>query len=317
MARPARRLSFARAAPELARAAEAWLAHLAAERRAARHTLAAYRRDLDGFFEFLAEHLGGAPDMAALAGLATADFRAWLAERQRRGLAHASSARALSAVRAFFRRQARLGAFHNPALAALRTPKRPHGLPKPLAEDQALDLIDAAEAAAAAPWLAKRDAAVLTLLYGAGLRIAEALALDRRAAPFGEALTISGKGGKQRRVPILPAIRQAVDEYLAGCPFALAPDGPLFVGARGRRLGPRTVQALIQRLRPLLGLPETATPHALRHSFATHLLAAGGDLRAIQELLGHASLSTTQRYTAVEPGRLLAIYDKAHPRAKG
>jgi integrase/recombinase XerC len=310
-------LSLARAAPDLAAAAEAWLAYLAAERRAARHTLAAYRRDFADFVAFLAGHLGGAPGLAALAGLATADFRAWLAARQRRGLAHASSARALSAVRAFFRRQARLGAVHNAGLAALRTPKRPQGLPKPLAEDAALDLIDAAAGAATAPWMAARDAAVLTLLYGAGLRIAEALSLARGDAPFGDALTISGKGGKQRRVPILPAINAAVAAYLALCPFALAPTGPLFVGARGRRLGPRAVQARIERLRPLLGLPETATPHALRHSFATHLLAAGGDLRAIQELLGHASLSTTQRYTAVEPGRLLAIYDKAHPRAKG
>lgn len=321
MARPAARLSLPRAAPDLARAAADWLAALESERRASRHTLAAYARDLAGFVDFLAGHLGRAPDLAELDALAAADFRAWLADRARRGLAPASSARALAAVRAFFRRQARLGALDNAALATLRTPKRPAALPKPLAETAALDLIDAAADAAgpraAAPWIAKRDAAVLTLLYGAGLRISEALGLPRRAAPFAAALTLTGKGGKQRRVPILPAIAAATADYLAACPFALPADGPLFVGAKGGRLAAREVQRRVQRLRPLLGLPDTATPHALRHSFATHLLGAGGDLRAIQELLGHASLSTTQRYTAVEAGRLLAVYDKAHPRAKG
>ena len=228
-----------------------------------------------------------------------------------------SNARALSTLRGFFRFLDRRGLASNAALAAVRTPKLPHSVPKPLsAEDAALALQRIGDLAEE-PWLGKRDIAILTLFYGCGLRLSEALGLTRAEAPLEPGmLTITGKGRKTRLVPVLPAVASAIADYVATCPHRLASKGPLFVGARGGPLNPRLVQRQMQRLRALLGLPETATPHALRHSFATHLLAGGGDLRAIQELLGHASLSTTQRYTAVDSARLLGVYDQAHPRAK-
>jgi integrase/recombinase XerC len=221
----------------------------------------------------------------------------------------------MSVLRGFFRFLDRRGLAHNPDLATVRSPKLPASVPKPLTE------IDAASTLAsvddAQPWIAKRDVAVLTLLYGGGLRLAEALSLRRREAPLtAGTIRITGKGNKQRTVPILPVVAAAIADYLATCPHALGPDEPLFVGARGGPLNPRLVQGRMAQLRRALSLPESATPHALRHSFATHLLAGGGDLRAIQELLGHASLSTTQRYTAVDMTRLIEIYDQAHPRAK-
>lgn len=308
------------AAEDLRAAIGLWASWLSGERRASAHTIAAYGRDLVGFLDFLTGHLGEMPGLATFAGLLPADFRAYLAYRASR-VERASIARGLSVVRGFIRFLERRGLASSPALTVLRAPKLPHSLPKALTVDDAAEMIDApAGLAASGPigsvWQAKRDVAVLTLLYGCGLRISEALGLKRSEAPQGDLITITGKGQKQRVVPVLPAVRRAIADYLAICPYALAAAGPLFVGARGGPLSPRLVQRQMERLRGALGLPDTATPHALRHSFATHLLGAGGDLRAIQELLGHASLSTTQRYTSVETERLLAVYEAAHPRAR-
>ena len=292
----------------------AWLAH---ERRMSPHTVAAYGRDLTDFLDFLVMHIGGPLTLDGLADLRTADFRAWLSARAERGLARSSTARALSTLRSLFRRLEKQGHLSSTALANLRTPRLPRSVPKALSEAEAAAAIAAAGERAAQPWIAKRDIAVLTLLYGAGLRIGEALGLNRGAAPSGPSMRITGKGGKERLVPLLPVVVEAVAQYLDACPHALGPDDPLFVGVRGRRLQASQVQATVRRLRTALGLPETATPHALRHSFATHLLARGGDLRSIQELLGHASLTTTQRYTAVDTARLAEVYRAAHPRARG
>lgn len=304
------------AADDLRAAIGLWAAWLAGERRASAHTLAAYSRDLVSFLDFLTEHLGELPSLAAIGALQPADFRAYLASRARVGIERSSLARTLSVLRGFVRFLQRRRLASTTAIAALRSPKRPQSVPKPLSADDAMRALDAAGSRVDDPWQGKRDAAILALLYGCGLRLSEALGLTRAAAPLGEMLAITGKGGKQRLLPVLPAVRAAVAEYLAACPHRLEADGPLFVGARGGPLNPRLVQRQIEALRPYLGLPQTATPHALRHSFATHLLSAGGDLRAIQELLGHASLSTTQRYTSVETERLLAVYNAAHPRAQ-
>lgn len=304
----------------MAAAVAEWQGWLADERRASSHTLAAYSSDLAGFFEFLGDHLGGAPGLSDLAALRPADFRSWLAQRLREGMAPTSTARALSTVRSFFRRLERRDLVHNPALRVLRTPKLPHSVPKPLSESGAKEALAAVGSDAKEPWIAKRDAAVLLLLYGGGLRIGEALSLNQREAPPADGgktstMSILGKGRKRRLVPILPVVAEAIADYRAACPFVLQPDDPLFVGARGKRLKAEIIQKEMRGIRAALGLPETATPHALRHSFATHLLGNGGDLRTIQELLGHASLSTTQRYTAVDSAKLLDIYRKAHPRA--
>ena len=303
------------AAEDLRAAIAAWIAWLDAERRASAHTIAAYGRDLAFFLDFLTLHLGETPGLANLGQLRPADFRAYLAHRAAR-VERRSVARGLSVVRTFIRFLERRGLATAPALAVLRAPKLPYAVPKPLTIADAAEMVDAPLAIAGSAWQARRDVAVLTLLYGCGLRISEALGLKRSEAPGSEPMTITGKGQKQRMVPVLPAVRQAIADYLAACPYPLPADGPLFVGARGGPLSPRLVQRRMEELRRTLGLPETATPHALRHSFATHLLGAGGDLRAIQELLGHASLSTTQRYTSVETERLLAVYDAAHPRAR-
>ncbi len=290
-----------------------WLAH---ERRASPHTLDAYQRDLAAFLDFVSAHLGGLPSLADLATLEVRDFRSWLARRAAQGLAQSSSARAMSTVRSFFRFLDRTGRVSNPALAGVRTPQGARPVPRALTADDALDLVAAAAEDHPALWIAARDAALFLLLYGAGLRIGEALSLTQRAAPMAETLTVTGKGNKQRIVPILPVVADAVAAYRAACPFKPKPDAPLFLGARGGALNPGVVQRTMRSLRASLGLPASATPHALRHSFATHLLANGGDLRTIQELLGHASLSTTQRYTAVDAAGLIRVYDKAHPRAK-
>ncbi len=302
---------------DLEREVGRWLGWLAHERRAADHTVEAYTRDLTAFLEFLTGHLGAPPGLDDLAALRAADFRAWLSRRTMEGLARTSTARALSVIRSFFRYLKRSGVLENAVLDQIRSPKLPRPIPKPLSEGEARDLLSALDALHDEPWLARRDLAVLTMLYGCGLRIDEALSLNLRDAPDGDTMMITGKGGKQRLVPVLPLVREAIDAYLDACPHTGAPDDPLFFGIRGGRLGARQVQAAMQKLRVWLGLPETATPHALRHSFATHLLAAGGDLRSIQELLGHASLSTTQRYTDVETEKLLEIYEGAHPRSRG
>lgn len=307
------------ATADLAAVVESWCAWQQTEKRFAQRTELAYRQDLAAFIRFLADHQGGEVSLAMLVGLRPADFRAWLAWRHGRGFARTSTARAMAAVRSFFRFIDRRHGVHNPALKAMRTPRLPHRLPRPLAIDEAKDLVEHAREEARAPWVGLRDTALFLLLYGGGLRIGEALALDRRDIGVDprhlRALTIRGKGDKERLVPILPVIREALAAYLAACPVPPLPDEPLFKGVRGGRLQQGVVQKQMRHLRVVLGLPETATPHALRHSFATHLLGAGADLRAIQELLGHASLSTTQGYTEVDAAKLLALYARAHPRA--
>lgn len=306
------------AAPDLAAAIAGWQAWLRDEKRASRHTCLAYGRDLADFLAFLAQHRGGAAGLADLEALTTADFRAWLAARAGAGLQRSSTARALSTLRGFFRWLKRRGLADNAALAALRTPKVPKAVPKALSAAEAEEVVATVAELSAADWIGKRDTAVLLLLYGCGLRIGEALGLTRGMAPRRgqQVLLVTGKGNKQRMVPLLPVVTEAVADYLAACPFAQQKDDPLFLGTRGGALGARRVQQRMQDLRALLGLPDSATPHALRHSFATHLLAGGGDLRAIQELLGHASLASTQRYTEVDVAGLLEVYDRAHPRAR-
>lgn len=293
-----------------------WRKWLADERRLSPHTLDGYGHDVATFLGFLTQHLGQAPDIAALAALTPADIRAFLARRHGEGLAKSSQARGLSALKSLFGFFDRRGILHNPVLGVVRAPRLPRNLPKPLAADEALETLSAAATMQTEPWMAARDVALFTLLYGCGLRLGEALAMSRGQAPRGASMMITGKGNKQRLVPLLPAVVEATEDYLAQCPYILAAAGPLFVGARGGPLNPGVVQRQMRRLRAVLGLPDSATPHALRHSFATHLLAGGGDLRTIQELLGHASLSTTQLYTAVNEAALTAIYDKAHPRAR-
>ena len=318
MARAAARLTLTARDPALAGALADWRAWLADERRASPHTLEAYVGDLAGFLAFLADHLGGDPSLSDLASLKAADFRAWLAMRARDGLARSSTARAMSTVRGFFRRLEKQDLVSNPAVRAVRTPKLPQATPKPLTEQGAREVMANVGAMAKEPWIAKRDAAVLLLLYGCGLRIGEALGLTRgrvRDMSSG-AMTVRGKGSKDRMVPVLPVVADAVKDYLAACPYAGGESDPLFLGVRGKALDPAIVQKEMRGLRRALNLPETATPHALRHSFATHLLGGGGDLRTIQELLGHASLSTTQRYTAVDSAKLLDVYRSAHPRAR-
>lgn len=304
------------AAPDLAAAVEAWQRHLGAERRYAAKTLEAYGRDVRQFLSFLTEHIGEPPRIASLSDLRPADIRAFLARRKREGLEARSLGRALAGVRSLVTFLERREGVNGAAFGAVRPPKAPRALPKPVEVAAARRLVDAGESLAEEPWVAARDAAVMTLLYGCGLRISEALSLTRREAPLkADTLRVTGKGGKTRIVPVLPAVRLALEDYLKRCPWALPPDGPLFVGVKGGPLSPRIIQLAIERLRGALGLPDSATPHALRHSFATHLMAAGADLRAIQELLGHASLSTTQVYTGVDVGRLLDVYAKTHPRA--
>ncbi|MDE0780781.1 MAG: tyrosine recombinase XerC [Alphaproteobacteria bacterium] len=296
-----------------------WRMQLATERRASKHTVEAYLRDVIAFLDFMADHCGDRITVALLTKLKTGDFRAWLAKRIGEGYARTSTARALSSVRMFFRYLDREGLGHNAAIVTVRGPRLPHSVPKALANRETKDLMAAVMLPARPneqPWILARDLAVLLLLYGCGLRISEALDLNRGDIPRDDALSVTGKGGKVRMVPILPVVRDAIDDYLARCTQYLSAEGPLFVGVRGGRLNPRTIQKRMQGLRVALGLPDSATPHALRHSFATHLLASGGDLRAIQELLGHASLSTTQRYTDVDSARLIDVYSRAHPRAQ-
>jgi integrase/recombinase XerC len=301
-------------------AVQAWLAHLAHELGRAPNTLVAYERDVRQLLTWLENRLGRAAAPADLARLDSRQLRAFLASRRHGKVASRSLARNLSGLRAFFRWLEAEEVTANRAILQVARPRVGHGIPKPLTVEKAAAVVDggpAGEMAANLDWIAARDAAVLLLLYGAGLRISEALGIARRDAPTEgrEVLRVVGKGGKERLVPVLPVTQAAVARYLALCPYRLVPDSPLFLGAKGGPLSPRIVQLLMERLRAGLGLPDTATPHALRHSFATHLLSAGADLRQIQELLGHASLSTTQVYTEVDRERLLAVYDKAHPRA--
>ena len=279
--------------------------------------VAAYARDVRAFLDFLVEHLGQDPDKRALTTLEPQDLRAYLASRRRGDdmLKDRSIARAMAAIRSFFRWLERRHGIANARIGLVRGPRLKNTLPRPVSADAAMKLIDEADLDSQTPWINARDVAIITLLYAAGLRISEALSLTGKDCPMPDALRIKGKGGKERVAPILPAAREAVAAYAAACPYTLTRDEPLFRGARGGPLSPRMVQSLMERLRARLGLPPTATPHALRHSFATHLLAAGGDLRTIQELLGHASLSTTQRYADIDTARLIEAYASAHPRA--
>ncbi len=302
-------------APALGGALTEWLSQLAAIKGAAGHTVDAYRRDVARYLRFITDHRGGAEGLAAIAATSQSDLRAWMAQERARGLSARSLARALSAVKGFTAWAAdRTGRDATTVLSA-RGPKFRRKLPRPLSEDSAAAVLSDIGEDAREDWIAARDTAIATLLYGLGLRISEALSLTGADHPLPSTLRITGKGGKTRLVPVIPAAGEAIAAYVALCPHDLRPDAALFRGARGGPVNPRLIQGAMERARLRLGLPATATPHALRHSFATHLLSAGGDLRAIQELLGHASLSTTQAYTAVDAARLMEVYEKAHPRA--
>jgi integrase/recombinase XerC len=300
-----------------AEARAAFLDWLGSERRASPRTLEAYGADLAAFLGFLTHHLGGEPDLASLSALRTIDIRAWLAAEATDGAANATRARHLAAVRTFYRWLARRHGVDNAAVRLIATPRAKRPLPKALPPEQARAAAEDVGEVSDSATVQARDEALFTLLYGCGLRIAEALALNVRDAPLPgseSALRVVGKGSKTRIVPVLPAVRAAIAAWLALHP-SRAPDAPLFVGTRGGRLNPAVAQRTLRTFRRQRGLPEHATPHALRHSFATHLLEGGADLRSIQELLGHASLSTTQRYTSVETARLLEVWRKAHPKA--
>lgn len=292
-----------------------WLSHLDSVRGRSPQTLEAYQRDVAGFLGFMGQHMGGPMGLTALGRVGITDIRAWMAARRGDGISARSLARELSAVRGFYHWLDHAHGVSCAAIHAVRTPKVVPSLPRPVAAPDARRLI-AASGHHEEPWIAARDIAALTLLWGAGLRIGEALELRQKDAPLPETLRITGKGGKEREVPVLPAARDAVEDYRALCPWQAGPEEALFLGARGGPLSQRTLQKAMATARQALGLPSSATPHALRHSFATHLMQAGGDLRAIQQLLGHASLSTTQVYTAVEQEHLLEVYERAHPRGR-
>ena len=293
-----------------------WLDHMRHEKGSSDNTVVAYRRDLEQFYAYLKRTFGHDPQVSDLSGINARTFRGFLSGRRRDGLTSKSLARTMSALRTFFAWLEAREILKNRAVRLVKRPKVPHGVPKPLNVEKARETVSGSMASGL-DWVAARDTAVLLLLYGCGLRISEALGLPAKDAPVRgrESLVICGKGGRERLVPVLPVVQEAVEAYLALCPYPLSPEGPLFLGAKGGPLSPRIIQLTMKRMRDELGLPETATPHALRHSFATHLLSAGADLRQIQELLGHASLSTTQVYTEVDRDRLLAVYDAAHPRS--
>lgn len=293
-----------------------WHVWLATERRLADLTLSAYLGDFNGFIEFIAQHHGARVDLSRLRDLTITDFRSFMAKRRSDGLNNASLARTLSSLNSFFHFAERAGIVDNKAVSLIRTPKRAASVPKPLSITEASSAMDTVAELSDDAWIQARDVAVLYLLYGCGLRISEALDLNLQDIPEGGFLRVVGKGGKEREVPVLPTVQQSLEAYTALRPGTADADAPLFIGVRGGRLNPRMVRKLMQHLRTAMGLPVTATPHALRHSFATHLLGSGGDLRVIQELLGHASLSTTQRYTDVDAEHLLEVYRRAHPRAK-
>lgn len=303
--------------PAMSSALGTWLDHQRALKGAANNTITAYQTDLLGFLSFMTQYHGEAQGLGPISRIAVTDMRAWMASERARGVAARSLARSLSAVKSFYRWLAEREGFEPTAVLSTRSPKFQKKLPRPLAVDAARAMIDTVEIQAREPWIGARDVAVVTLLYGCGLRISEALGLTFKDVPLPATLRIIGKGGKERLVPVIPAARAAVDAYLRACPHAMDPEQPIFRGTRGGPLYARAIQTVMAQSRMQLGLPATATPHAMRHSFATHLLNAGGDLRSIQKLLGHASLSTTQAYTAVDTARLMEVYDAAHPRAAG
>lgn len=301
-------------APALTHALASWLDHCRALNGAAGNTIKAYQADVMGFLAFMTLHHGAQQGLGPLSKITLTDMRSWMASERGRGVGARSLARQLSAVKTFYRWLSEREGFEPTAVLSTRSPKFTKKLPRPLAEDAATAMIETVELQATDAWVAARDSAVVTLLYGCGLRISEALGLTGADVPLPPVLRITGKGGKERIVPVIDAARAAVQAYLQLCPHPMAPDAPLFRGIRGGALNPRVVQKVMEKSRLQLGLPASATPHAMRHSFATHLLTAGGDLRAIQELLGHASLSTTQAYTAVDTAHLMDVYARAHPR---
>lgn len=309
-------LPLLEATPQLLSARKDWLEQLQKTRRVAKLTVEAYERDSRQFLSFLCQHLGHIPDISDLSGLRVVDMRSFLAYRRNMGVGSRSLGRGLAGIRSFFNFLTRAGLADVPAARIVRTPKQPKSLPKPLNIADALHIVDKKTQLDDEPWVASRNAAILTLCYGCGLRISEALSLT--PADFSDknatSIYVTGKGGKTRLVPVIPAVHEAIEDYLSCCPFILPPDQPLFRGVRGGKLQRAIVERAVQQLRASLGLPDSVTPHALRHSFATHLLSRGGDLRTIQELLGHASLSTTQIYTGVDTDRLMEVYKKAHPR---
>lgn len=307
------------AAPDAMATVNGWLIFLADQRGYTPNTLDAYKRDLRQLYSFLEGHFGQPATLGDFNRLNPQDLRSFMASRRDDGACNRSLSRGMSGLRSYFRYLERAGHLKNRAVLAVTLPKVPFSVPRPLTKEKTNDVIEESGNSVLrgqAKWIGLRDRAVLLLLYGSGLRISEALAIRRGDAPLPprDILRVKGKGGKERIVPVLPPIQQAVERYLASIPYNLSTDDPLFVGAKGGKLSPRILQLLIARMREMLGLPDTATPHALRHSFATHLLGNGADLRAIQELLGHASLSTTQIYTEVDREALLRIYDRSHPR---
>lgn len=299
-------------AADLADAVLKWRRWLTAEKNMSKHTVRAYGVDIGQFITFLTQHLGHAPSLNDIGNIDLRDFRSWMSRKAMDGAVAASRARSLSGVKNFLRWLDKGGIVHNAAIGNVRTPKIPRKLPRPLFEKQAMELVHLQ----AQDWVDQRDRALFTLLYGCGLRIDEALALDIRDLPRDGYLRVIGKGRKERQVPVLKIVESALDAYRALCPFAETPDRPLFMGERGKRLRQQIAQKSLRELRNAMDLPETATPHALRHSFATHLLQNGANLREIQELLGHASLSTTQRYTDINAEEMMKVYRAAHPRNK-
>lgn len=304
------------AAPDLAEKYLDWVKYLTHEKRFSRHTLRAYLFDIGEFFAFLTNHFGKPPSLNDLGDAKLADFRGWLTKKTVTGAGPATRARALASVRNFLHWLDKNGHLHNPAIGALRTPKQPKRLPRTLPVDQAKKLVAEAHTVPEETWIGLRDRALFTLLYGAGLRIDEALRLNHADLPRDGQIRVLGKGSKERMVPVLPIIEDMIAAYLAECPFPASKERPVFVGARGKRLNQGVAQKAMRDVRRALNLPESLTPHALRHSFATHILVNGADIRVIQELLGHASLKTTQRYLDFDNKQILDIYDRAHPRAK-
>lgn len=303
-------------AQDLAEKFNAWLDFLAYEKHFSRHTLRAYTADLNFFFDFLTKHHGKPPSINDLSATSLRDFRSWLTQQAMDGASAATRARHIASVRSFLRWLDKQGHMHNAAIGALRTPKMPRKLPRALPVDQARAAVDKAGVISDEPWVALRDRALFTLLYGCGLRIDEALQLNYGTRPQNGELRVMGKGRKERLVPVIPVVEKMIDAYIAVAPIVFEKETPLFVGHHGKRLHQGVAQRQMRHVRRALNLPETLTPHALRHSFATHILANGADLRVIQELLGHASVSTTQRYTDFDNAQLLAIYDRAHPRSR-
>lgn len=301
--------------PAARNALQEWLDHQKSLKGSAENTITAYAGDVTEFLVFITSNKGKSQGLSALSKITITDMRSWMANSRASGVGSRSLARKLSAVKVFYRWLAAREGFEPTAVLLTRSPKFTKKLPRPLAIDAARDMIETVELQSLEPWVAARDTAVVTLLWGCGLRISEALGLKGIDAPLPQVMRITGKGAKERIVPVVDAARAAVDAYVEACPHTLTDDGPLFRGMRGGVLSPRAIQKAMASARMQLGLPATATPHALRHSFATHLLNAGGDLRTIQELLGHASLSTTQAYTAIDTARLLDVYDNAHPKA--